>query len=531
MMIVGKISHYTWYIAAILIVASLLFTRLRGASWLREPRLQRAVLVAAWVAIASGVLAAIGYFLLPRFYDHIEPHVVITALNAQAGLHIHPDWTKGEGAWGTPYGPFLYEWAGLPLMISKTVMAAKLASATAFLFAIVVLWRMPKTAGGPGDQFIAAFYLLAVTAYGPFAFWVRSEPLLLALTAAAVLIVQLKTRWVVWLGLGVVAGLAAATKFPAVFYFAPIVVYAALQTPSLSALAVGCLIGLAGFALGLVAPFADDPGEARRLAMYVTEMTHHGLSPRLLAVNLAGLAVLASPYGLRLWKARAGLNDWRGAATPVILAVSILAVAIIGAKPGSGPHHLMPFIPVLLYLTLLTPVGAEDGARDAEEPEFVLAMLANAAAPLLLTLVFVIGAARDAGETRAGYREAADLAARYPGAQFGPTDDAHYEQLYLRVAAAFHGARLSFDNASWTDLDAAGLKPADDAADFAFDRPRIWILPKAGQPFTVTSRYTRKTVFPPDFQAQFLQHCQRVEVRTVFAVWRCTPQARPPNTF
>jgi len=526
-MIVGKISHYTWYIAAILIVASLLLTRLRAAAWLRDPRFQKAVLIAAWVAVAAGVLAAIGYFLLPRFYDHIEPHVVITALNAQAGLHIHPDWTKGEGAWGTPYGPLLYEWAGLPLMISKTVMAAKLASITAFLFAMVVLWQMPKTVGGPGGPFIAAFYLLAVTAYGPFAFWVRSEPLLLALTAGAVLVVQLKTRWVVWLALGVLAGLAAATKLPAVFYFAPIVVYAALQAPSLAELAVSCLIGLAGFVLGLVAPFAGDPGEARRLAMYVTEMTHHGLSKLLLAVNLAVLVVLAFPYSLRVWKARGGLTDWRGAAMPVILTASMLAVAIIGAKPGSGPHHLMHFIPILLYLTLAFPAGADEAAPDAAEPAFVLAMLVNAVAPLLLTLAFVIGAARDVGETRAGYREAADLAARYPGAQFGPTDDAHYEQLYLRVAAAFHGARLSFDNASWTDLDAAGLKPAADPVDFAFDRPRTWILPKTGQPFSVTSRYTRKTVFSPEFQAQFLQACQRVEVRQVFAVWRCAPQSAP----
>lgn len=89
------------------------------------------------------------------------------------------------------------------------------------------------------------------------------------------------------------------------------------------------------------------------------------------------------------------------------MVLSLALVILVGAKPGAGPHHLMPLIPVLLFLTLtLRRYNVE-----AADPSAILAiaMIAAAIGPLAATINFLNSSAMRAGETNAGYREAVDL--------------------------------------------------------------------------------------------------------------------------
>jgi hypothetical protein len=476
--------------------------------------------MAASVVICVNVVAALVYFVLPQYFDHIEPHVVITALNAHQGLPLYPDWSRGEGAYGMLYGPLLYAAVGAPLFASKSIMASKLATSTAFLFATAAMWYQGRRSSKPSAGLIAQVYLLALVPFGIYAFWVRAEPLLLALAAGGVMVIQIRSDKLRWLALGIFAGLAVAIKIHAALYFIPLGVFALVRASDAKAAFLYAATGAAGFIAALVAAFAADPHEAVNLGRYVSVMSRHGLNRRLLFDNLLAALALTAPYGIALWQRRWSLGwDWRTILTAASMALSIALVIFVGAKPGSGPHHLMPLIPVLLFLTL-TVRGPK--VIEANDPSLILvaAMIAAALAPLATTTHFLRSAMRGVSDTIAAYREAADLTGLYPGAQFGPTDWDNYATLQNRVGAALRGVRLTFDVAAWMDLDFAGIRPSDDAADFS-PGPLFWILPRDGLPFSLHSWYHWKPIFSPAFQTNFQSRCEQIDVRTTFVVWRC----------
>jgi hypothetical protein len=503
--------EYSWHIALLMMATGLLLSSSRYRAQI--------ISVAASVVISVNVVAALIYFVLPQYSDHIEPHVVITALNAHQGLPLYPDWSQGEGAYGMLYGPFLYAAVGLPLFASKSVIASKLVTSTAFLFATAAMWCQGRRSSTPSAGLIAKIHLLALIPFGFWAFWVRSEPLLLALAAGGVMVIQIRSDTLRWLALGVFAGLATAIKIHAALYFIPLGVFALVRASDAKAAILCAATGAAGFIAALVAAFAASPHEAVNFGRYVATMSRHGLSEHLLFVNLLAALALTAPYGILLWQRRASLGrDWSTVLTAASMALTVALVILVGAKPASGPRHLMPLIPVLLFLTL---TGRGPKVIEANDPSPILAaaMIAAALSPLATTAVFLRSAVRGIGDTLTAYREAADLTALYPGAQFGPTDMDHYHMLQNRVGAALRGARLTFDVAAWMDLEFAGIRPSDDAADFS-PGPLVWILPRDGAPFSQYSWYNR-AMFSPAFQTNFQSRCQQVDVRTTFTAWRC----------
>jgi hypothetical protein len=479
-----------------------------------------AVSIVASVVIGMNIVAALIYLVLPQYYDHVESHVVIMALNAHNDLPLYPDWRLGEGAYGMLYGPLLYAAVGLPLFASHSVIASKLVTSTAFLFATAAMWYQGRRSSKPSADLLAKFYLLALVPFGLLAFFVRADPLLLALSAGGVIVIQIRRDILRWLALGVLAGLAVAIKIHAALYFIPLGVFALVRASNAKAAILYVTTGAAGFSAALVAAFAADPHEAVNFGKYVAAMTRHGLASNLMFVNLLAALALTAPYGIGLWQRRASLGrDWRTVLTAASMVLSGALVIFVGAKPAAGPSHLIPLIPVLLFLTLSVwnPKDIEDNDPSLS---LVGAMIAAALAPLAQTSVFIKSAVMGVHDTITAYREAADLAVRYPDAQFGPTDMDHYPTLQYRVGAALRGARLTFDLAAWMDLDFAGIRPQDDRADFA-PGPRVWILPRDGAPFALYSWYTQAPMFSPAFQADFRSRCRQIDVRTTFAAWRC----------
>lgn len=505
------LAAHPWSIALLIMATGLVLSSRHRAN---------IISVAASVVISLNVVGALVYFGLPQYADHIEPHVVITALNAHQGLPLYPDWSRSEGAYGMLYGPLLYAAVGVPLYASKTIIASKVVTSTAFLFATVAMWFQGRRLSTPSAGLIAKIYLAAIVPFGIYAFWVRSEPLLLALAAGGVMVLQIRNEILRWLALGVLTGLAVAIKIHAALYFIPLAVFALMDASDAKAAFLFAGTGAAGFVAAIIAAFAASPQEAVDFCRYLLTMSQHGLNKYLMFVNLLAVLVLAAPYGIALWQRRTSPGqDPRTSLTAASFALSVVLIIIVAAKPGSGPHHLMPLVPVLLFLTLTVWSPKIVEANDPL-PIVGAVMVTLSIAPLAATASFLGHALLGIDDTIAAYREAGDLAELYPGAQFGPTDMAHYAMLQARAGAAFRGATLTFDMAAWMDLDFAGIRPSEDALDFS-PGPLVWILPREGAPFSMSSYYGKPSIFSPEFQARFRSRCHQIDLRKVFAAWRC----------
>jgi len=358
--------------------------------------------------------------------------------------------------------------------------------------------------------------------------------LLLALVTAGVMVMQIRTNTFRCLALGIIAGLAVGIKIHAALYFIPLGIFVLVRAPDAKAAILYAVIGATGFTGCIVAAFAADPCEVMRFGRYIAVISRHGLEPRLLFLNLLSGLALTAPYIIALWQRRASLaRDRRTLLTAVSALLSVSLVIVVGAKPGSGPHHLMPLIPVLLFLTMTL-----NDAIESTDTLLILivAMIAAALAPLKQTVDFLRLEIKGIGDTITAQREAVDLVTRYPGAQFGPTDSEHYATLKNRVVAALSGAKLTFDLAAWMDLDFAGIRPSDDPADFS-PGPRVWILPRDGAPFSMYSfynyyNYATVPLFSTAFQNDFHSRCQQIDVRRTFAAWFCKLEGRispPPS--
>lgn len=509
-----------WYIATMATAFGLLLSSCRYGASLRAPGFARLSAIVATALIGGDVVAALAYLLVPQYIDHIEPQVIITALNAHQGMPLYPDWSKGEGAYGLLYGPLLYAAVGVPLFASKTVVASKLVSTAAFLVAIAAIWYQAHRSSKPSAPMLGGVHLLALVPFGTYAFWVRAEPLLLAIVAGATMAMEIRRDTWRWLVLGICAGLAVALKAYAPLYFIPLGALALLNISTLKATARCIGAGAAGFIAAAVAVFAQSPRDVLNLGMYIAMEMGDGIDSRLLRLNAWAALAVTAPYAITLWQRwqMVGL-DLRTLLMAATTAFTIALLVIVGAKPSAGPYYLIPLIPVLLSLALRAAVFSS--ARSNYPLAIATAGMVALAVPSLARVAhYMWSFAQTAESALAQDNEAADLALLYPRAQFGPTDDVHYRQLDARIGAARRGARLIFSVAPWMDFVHAGITPRQDTADFASPGPSIWILPREGAPFSLND-YSGRSLFSRSFQQTFRSRCHEIDVRETFAAWRC----------
>jgi len=500
----------------LLVFAALFLTRTLAAPVWDRPVTTRLVRTVSGVLVAVGVIAAIVYLFLPQYVDHIEAHVTIVALNWLAGMPIHPDWTSADGAYGMLYGPLLYQIVAAPLLIFKSIAATKILPVLACLGSIAAMFAIGARSAQTDRRDLTLYYVLVFVAAGALSFWVRSEPFLVLSAAlaclAAVALPPLAALGVV----GLLAGLATGVKIHAFLYLAPLAGYVLLtRMTDWRTRMVSASVALAGFMIGLLAPFGFSLGHLMAFEKYVQVMARHGLSPRLLVFNVFAAAVITLPYISRILSPPSAADRLIQRGLQALTLLCVAAVALIGAKPGSGPHHLIPFVPVILLFCLEVP--------PPRAPSSILLLTASAAAalaPMIAVIQLLSGMAMTAGEARAQQAEAAQIAAANPGAEFGPGDDAMGQALKGRVSAALAGSRLRYDTSAWLDLSAAGVTPLQTQVltDCAV---KAWIVPNAGEPFSLISGYTNAPLFSPSFQASFKATHRLSQKGRYFSLWTC----------
>ena len=479
-------------------------------------------LLFGYALIILSTIEALIYLFLPGYADHVEPSTVVNALNAYRGVTLYPDWERGEGAYGLPYGPALYLAVGAPLQISKTVLASKLAACAAFLLSLALVLRIGRRyANVRSAPFAVQYYWLGFLSIGYFVFFVRPEPFLMAASAAgAALMTRSPPPRIRWLAYGLLAGVATALKAHAALYFLPLGVFALARSRSAKDVVLAGLTGAAGLLLALIACFLADPAALAGFLKYNLALSREGLRADLLLRNALTALVLAAPYGSALWLSRSKkpLSDVPTALSAAAALASLALFAVMGSKVGSGPAHLMPLAPALLVLTCEL-MEREPSSTIVPFNVLQAAMCLALLGGLVFTGREVLGWAASSGADRAISAEALELSRRYPGAQFGPTDSSDYDLLAHRVGPALDGAAETFSVVFWMDLAYAGVDPLQFEPHFR--KPAsVWIFLPPVSLSPSSSYYTQRTLFPA-VKARFPSVCRTVERSARFRVWRC----------
>jgi len=461
------------------------------------------VLVGASVLVLYAWISGL-YLSSCWFMDHCEPTIASLAWYFWNGREIYP--APGTPYFGFQYGPYLYILNGiLEASAGPSILAAKLGGVLAGLGALALTYALVRRTCTRTVALLMTAVFAAMQLHFSYFSFIRADSFLVLFVSVACLAATLPTRWTIVL-VGLFLGISVNLKIHAFIYFLPILAYvkrAVSVRQALAIMAIGCATWMAPFVV-----FGNISFPNYMLALSKAVLTH-GLDPNASAGILKWLCLLGTPLGLAFALAylqepeqtRAALKKNWGLL--FVLALSLAATTLPASKHGAGPHHFMPFLPVIV----LTALGLyRDGVRFQRFKSKSIpleAWLASYLACLFLFAGFQLRSMKWAVESNSpGWAElAAEIQgvvqrfgkthAILMGQAEGPTGGGQYELTYLRTMLVFAGMPIGFEPPPLMDAKRAGLDTPrlDDFPNDAKEKPLLWMIPKGGKPFALMTWY------------------------------------------
>jgi hypothetical protein len=491
----------------------------------RPPVGRLVLLLASLTIIVAYVALVIWYLRQPAFFDQAEPTIPAVAAVFGAGKPLYPALDAPE-RYAHIYGPalFLLQAAALKVL-GPSIAASKTPGAVAILIGLIAAYAVfRRRADVRGALAGTAMCALVFSTFDNVSYWTRSDPLIVLCVVSGLLAAHLRNRALSALALGVSTGLAANLKFTGPLYLMPAFALALAEHGARTAMTAALLavpVAVAPFLLPNVSPghYWD----------YVEFSARNGLAPARLRQNVEWAAWLAAPLAAVVvggWKAaqvRKGAPAHLGS-----IVLSVAVVTVVAAKPGGGPFHLMPFVPVLMYAFLwIAPAPFLTGMKRSICVAFALTALLLGLADQALIVRTVRG--RNLATAIADLRRFSDLhAGRRVAVGYAGTSYLSHARLevvvrtgdYLLDAPAVQEYRLS------------GLPLPESTIRAILEcRVEFWLIPRGAEPFAVPNAYAPQgpaEVFPPEFRDAFLGRYERTGGAGSFDVWECRTGGQEP---
>lgn len=484
---------------------------------------------------ALGVLTCLvlttWYLFSPTYLDHIEASAASAAQYFRLGIPLYPS-LDAFTFHGLLYGPLLSELNSLGYALGSGVFASKLVGWLAAWAAVGLILALPR---GTAWTWAAAstIVLYVLTAFGDALISDRADSLLLLFAAAGLFSVARFSGLSALAMAALLAGGAAALKLHGPIYLVPALYWWAQERwthePSHRVSSWTLAAAVAAFAglLGAVLPFLPANVDVAGYFSYLVLAARHGLLVREFIWNCVCLAGLWAPVGL-VWIAVRDVSRELRVFAAVLFGLEAV-VCVIGAKPGAGLHHLIPFMGY--HALLLQRILQAAGKSLPEQAQAVRGASAALLAALLGTawvgatmfhdlLVFD----RQESAQRVTQQELMRLAHRYPGGMLGVSDETSYTLTNFRPWLTLTGTP-QVDYGALMDLRFSGVSDEPLADAFLDCRIPYVFMPREGVPFSLQNHYGGP-LFSEAVRFEFQRRYTLIEAGTRFDVFGCE-KARP----
>lgn len=290
-------------------------------------------------AISFALALSLGavYLIYPNYFDHAEPTVAVVGQIVAAGGQAYPQGTDWQFN-GLVYGPGLYLLNAIGTQLGDPILGSKLPGVFSYLLGLLLLWWILPSA-------IPRAMLVLIYLFYEFGFWNRPESHLLFLTAIGIALIVRPQKWSL-LGLGFLAGVATTFKFTGFLFFVPLAFMALLQDKATRQIPVAILTGI----LTACLPYALPEFSFWNHLAYIQLLSTQKPSAVLMQSNFAYMLFSFFPV-VWLWTAYYE-HPQRTRLGLIILvdAVVEILICVAASKPGAGPHHLLPGLPIKIWL-------------------------------------------------------------------------------------------------------------------------------------------------------------------------------------
>lgn len=470
------------------------------------------------------------YLRSAGYIDHIEPNTAIVSYLFNEGLPVYHD-IDYPARYSFLYGPvpyiasgLVYGVAGASIVSSK--IAGLLALAGTLVFSSLALARVQaptRLALFVGLAYLCGYLLL----FRHYSFWSKPDSFMTAFAALGVLSCMLRGKILAPLVCGIALAGIAGAKIHGLAYFLPILAWQ-FRAWGFTGLV---LIAATTVTLMLLPFLVFDNISLANYFAWLQNAGAHGLSPGIFLQNLSFLLFALLPLVIMAFSlrdhpqfSRARLRgEW------LLITASItglLLVLIAASKPGSGPHHFMPFLPLFAVgMAALTAVALYyDAGRTRWIP--IACVVVPLVVKLFGTLSFGFGYSLRYTTPDRIVDDLQQIRLDHPGyaIQMGYGDGSSYPQSFPRVVLVFAGEPYLLDAAAMMDFDLGGVPiPKSTRDSIAAKKPMIWLIPKGQEPFSIRNWYghnrEREHLFDESFRTGFQDRYTQRSQSEYFDLW------------
>ncbi len=450
--------------------------------------------------------AAVGYLFYPSYFDHVEATVATLGVIFSQGGQIYPT-LPDYSLHGMMYGPGLSEIQSVFLRTDlPVILASKIPSVLAIFIALFLLFRILKNN-------VARGYLLLLVPFGIYLFWIRADPFFLLIVTAALIIATRSESIFAALILGGLAGVASGLKIhAAVYVFAAVIVVWQPRLFSINKL----IAFLFGILIVLAVLFIPDQVSLSNYMVIIKLAGKHGLLLKNFLESIFYLIVITLPIVFVLALSREARKEYL--MRTIMLVIIEVIVSAIGSKPGSGKHHLIPFIPINAYLLQQVILVAKDRKISLDPLKFGLIALSIGG---LIHALNIVRSIQEARPTAAELRlELEKITLLYPDLLLGLADESSYSHVFFSPMLEKKGFH-QIDYASYMDLNYSGI--SDDVFVNALENckfPYI-ALPSKGAPFSMHNSFTQKPLFSENVRRIFAARYVKLSEYNHYVIFVC----------
>lgn len=489
-----------------------------------RPRTLMAITAIGMLAGYAGIVA--WYTFQSSFYDAAEPTIPAVAWAFYSGQPLYPALEAPE-RYVHIYGPLLFLLHAAALWVfGASITSSKIVGAVAALSSVGILYRLLVRRTGTLIALVttaasASVYLCFANA----AWWTRSDGLLILCVVAGLASAALRSRSTAGGLLAVAVGCAASLKLTGALYLLPVLALVHWRHHIRATALVA-----AGAVFIAIVPFLHPRIELTHYLQYVLLSATNGLEFGTFRRNFEWSIFLLAPVAACGMATRAEGPLRLDAGFVASLVAAMAAVAIAASKPGGGPLHLLPFVPVIAFAMVGGGVPRHWPASSAALLGAFALLTVLIAVPSQTLLVRTVAGR----QLRAAVAEVDRFADAHPGKRIAVGYAGASHLSHARVAAVFRSNHYLLDAPAVQEHRLSGLElPEATLRSFENCAVDIWLIPRTGTPFEVPSAYFPRgprEVFPESLGRTFLSHYVRSGNTGSFDVWLCSHNAGEPES-
>ncbi len=492
------------------------------------------------VPIGLYCVAVALYLFTPVFLNHTSPTVVITSWLFVTGEPIYPD-LNSASRYALPYGSMAYVINGsLMKLLGPSFLSAKIGGSLAGLGGIVLAFMAFLTATSRQSAFIhTGILVLFLALFGVFPYSPRPDSFIFFFAALGLFAAVNASKFLAAVIFGVSLGVAFNLKVHSVIYFIPMLVLLYNNH--------GPYVLLVVFAISLpaaYAPFLHPNISFFNMIDWLQTYSKHGFDVRFLRGSLLYMAFLLAPvvlaaiyFGLTKFGSLRSLVAENRLVIGSFIAAAGLTV-VVASKPGAGPHHLIPFIPIIIYGCAYLTDGLQSNTIQPNLAALLVVLVlalpvAYKICKLSIYSFSKINIVNIVSQQSRVYQIVADLDAIRRSnpdqvISMGYGEDRSYADTYLRVLLVFRGNPYFLDAPALMDMQYAGMEiPAANLAHMESGAIGLWLIPKGDEPFRLHNFYDGKPLFDDEFRQIFAKRYELVGPSRFFDLYRHTQVGRP----